>query len=294
MALKEYTESHEDSKLRRGNVEEDNGRTAKRSRTDDTSVPELPNEIWTEIILFCTSLDQYLKKNKKSLRSDLALILGVLKRYRSAEESDDPYTMHLWSQIDPIVPPPPVNVLSSGFVLISIWATILFTLQQKKISVYEMDLSTENKNNDGVTSWFTETKKQGHLKQLSYDCSGKILDDITKQRAYKTEITGLRNLEHIMSFERLREASKKDNSIDPILKIVWNARSTRYIEEMYSEMEAYKVEEDLWSLSQEDIGGLEFPDYFIQLSKLGADIQRIVENTQAKKDLFHILARVHR
>ncbi|PRP73715.1 hypothetical protein PROFUN_16663, partial [Planoprotostelium fungivorum] len=35
-------------------------------------------------------------------RSDLALILGVLKRYRSAEESDDPYTMHLWSQIDPI------------------------------------------------------------------------------------------------------------------------------------------------------------------------------------------------
>ncbi|PRP77291.1 hypothetical protein PROFUN_05536, partial [Planoprotostelium fungivorum] len=37
-------------------------------------------------------------------RSDLALILGVLKQYRSAEESDDPYTMHLWSQIDPIVP----------------------------------------------------------------------------------------------------------------------------------------------------------------------------------------------
>ncbi|PRP74940.1 retrotransposable element protein [Planoprotostelium fungivorum] len=35
-------------------------------------------------------------------RSDLALILGVLKRYRSAEKSDDPYTMHLWSQIDPI------------------------------------------------------------------------------------------------------------------------------------------------------------------------------------------------
>ncbi|PRP79984.1 hypothetical protein PROFUN_05960, partial [Planoprotostelium fungivorum] len=29
---------------------------------------------------------------------------GVLKRYCSAEESDDPYTMHLWSQIDPIVP----------------------------------------------------------------------------------------------------------------------------------------------------------------------------------------------
>ncbi|PRP72817.1 hypothetical protein PROFUN_17027, partial [Planoprotostelium fungivorum] len=36
-------------------------------------------------------------------RSNLALILGVLKQYRSAEESDDPYTMHLWSQIDPIV-----------------------------------------------------------------------------------------------------------------------------------------------------------------------------------------------
>ncbi|PRP83697.1 hypothetical protein PROFUN_03852 [Planoprotostelium fungivorum] len=40
---------------------------------------------------------------KLNSRSDLALILGVLKRYRSAEESDDPYTMHLWSQIDPIV-----------------------------------------------------------------------------------------------------------------------------------------------------------------------------------------------
>ncbi|PRP77140.1 hypothetical protein PROFUN_14554 [Planoprotostelium fungivorum] len=39
-----------------------------------------------------------LKKN----RNDLALILGVLKQYRSAEKSDDPYTKHLWSQIDPI------------------------------------------------------------------------------------------------------------------------------------------------------------------------------------------------
>ncbi|PRP74343.1 hypothetical protein PROFUN_16107 [Planoprotostelium fungivorum] len=36
-------------------------------------------------------------------RSNLALILGVLKQYCSAEESDDPYTMYLWSQIDPIV-----------------------------------------------------------------------------------------------------------------------------------------------------------------------------------------------
>ncbi|PRP73302.1 hypothetical protein PROFUN_16808 [Planoprotostelium fungivorum] len=39
---------------------------------------------------------------KLNSRSDLALILGVLKQYCSAEESDDPYTMHLWSHIDPI------------------------------------------------------------------------------------------------------------------------------------------------------------------------------------------------
>ncbi|PRP74342.1 hypothetical protein PROFUN_16106 [Planoprotostelium fungivorum] len=38
-----------------------------------------------------------------ALRSNLALILGVLKQYRFSEESDDPYTMHLWSQMDPIV-----------------------------------------------------------------------------------------------------------------------------------------------------------------------------------------------
>ncbi|PRP73866.1 hypothetical protein PROFUN_16601 [Planoprotostelium fungivorum] len=51
---------------------------------------------------FGTHGDDFYKKLNS--RSDLALILGVLKRYRSAEESDDPYTMHLWSQIDPIVP----------------------------------------------------------------------------------------------------------------------------------------------------------------------------------------------
>ncbi|PRP74935.1 hypothetical protein PROFUN_15827, partial [Planoprotostelium fungivorum] len=50
---------------------------------------------------FGTLADDFYKKLNS--RSDLALILGVLKRYRSAEESDDPYTMHLWSQIDPIV-----------------------------------------------------------------------------------------------------------------------------------------------------------------------------------------------
>ncbi|PRP72878.1 hypothetical protein PROFUN_17129, partial [Planoprotostelium fungivorum] len=49
---------------------------------------------------FGTLGDDFYKKLNS--RSDLALILGVLKRYRSAEESDDPYTMHLWSQIDPI------------------------------------------------------------------------------------------------------------------------------------------------------------------------------------------------
>ena len=50
---------------------------------------------------FGTHGDDFYKKLNS--RSDLALILGVLKRYRSAEESDDPYTKHLWSQIDPIV-----------------------------------------------------------------------------------------------------------------------------------------------------------------------------------------------
>ncbi|PRP73009.1 hypothetical protein PROFUN_16888, partial [Planoprotostelium fungivorum] len=40
---------------------------------------------------------------KLNSRSDIALILKVLKRYRSAEESDDSYTMHLWPQIDLIV-----------------------------------------------------------------------------------------------------------------------------------------------------------------------------------------------
>ncbi|PRP74240.1 hypothetical protein PROFUN_16246 [Planoprotostelium fungivorum] len=36
-------------------------------------------------------------------RSDLALLLRVTERCCSSEESVDPYTMHLWSQIDPIV-----------------------------------------------------------------------------------------------------------------------------------------------------------------------------------------------
>ncbi|PRP83207.1 hypothetical protein PROFUN_09371 [Planoprotostelium fungivorum] len=49
---------------------------------------------------FGTLGDDFYKKLNS--RSNLALILGVLKRYRSAEESDDQYTMHLWSQIDPI------------------------------------------------------------------------------------------------------------------------------------------------------------------------------------------------
>ncbi|PRP74554.1 hypothetical protein PROFUN_16186 [Planoprotostelium fungivorum] len=71
--------------------------------------------LWFEIILYKQRLielfgsyvffgtlggDFYKKLNS---RSDLALILGVLKQYRSAEESDDPYTMHLWSQMDSIV-----------------------------------------------------------------------------------------------------------------------------------------------------------------------------------------------
>ncbi|PRP80181.1 hypothetical protein PROFUN_12139 [Planoprotostelium fungivorum] len=53
------------------------------------------------ILFFGTLGDDFYKKLNS--RSDLALILGVLKRYRSAYESDDPYTKHLWSQIDPIV-----------------------------------------------------------------------------------------------------------------------------------------------------------------------------------------------
>ncbi|PRP81704.1 hypothetical protein PROFUN_01211 [Planoprotostelium fungivorum] len=52
------------------------------------------------ILFFGTLGDDFYKKLNS--RSDLVLILGMLKRYRSAEESDDPYTMHLWSQIDPI------------------------------------------------------------------------------------------------------------------------------------------------------------------------------------------------
>ncbi|PRP79878.1 hypothetical protein PROFUN_12367 [Planoprotostelium fungivorum] len=52
------------------------------------------------IRLFGTLGDDFYKKLNS--RSNLALILGVLKRYCSAEESDDPYNMHLWSQIDPI------------------------------------------------------------------------------------------------------------------------------------------------------------------------------------------------
>ncbi|PRP80281.1 hypothetical protein PROFUN_11759 [Planoprotostelium fungivorum] len=51
-------------------------------------------------VFFGTLGDDFYKKLNS--RSNLALILGVLKQYRSAEESDDPYTMHLWSQIDPI------------------------------------------------------------------------------------------------------------------------------------------------------------------------------------------------
>ncbi|PRP76600.1 hypothetical protein PROFUN_15009 [Planoprotostelium fungivorum] len=43
-------------------------------------------------------------KSTQLARSNLALILGVLKRYCSPEESVDSYTMHLWSQFDPIVP----------------------------------------------------------------------------------------------------------------------------------------------------------------------------------------------
>ncbi|PRP85829.1 hypothetical protein PROFUN_06021 [Planoprotostelium fungivorum] len=54
------------------------------------------------IKFFGTLGDDFYKKLNS--RSDLASILGVLKQYCSAEESDDPYTMHLWSQIDPIVP----------------------------------------------------------------------------------------------------------------------------------------------------------------------------------------------
>ncbi|PRP76671.1 retrotransposable element protein, partial [Planoprotostelium fungivorum] len=52
------------------------------------------------ILFFGTLGDDFYKKLNS--RSNLALILGVLKQYRSAEESDDQYTMHLWSQIDPI------------------------------------------------------------------------------------------------------------------------------------------------------------------------------------------------
>ncbi|PRP79834.1 2-acylglycerol O-acyltransferase 2-A-like [Planoprotostelium fungivorum] len=62
----------------------------------------LKHDLRTKPRFFGTLGDDFYKKLNS--RSDLVLILGMLKRYRSAEESDDPYTMHLWSQIDPIDP----------------------------------------------------------------------------------------------------------------------------------------------------------------------------------------------
>ncbi|PRP82648.1 hypothetical protein PROFUN_09759 [Planoprotostelium fungivorum] len=61
-------------------------------------------------------------------RSNLALILGVLKQYCSAEESDDPYNMHLWSQIDPIVVGPVCAIFKCTLFDLLLYDILLFYL----------------------------------------------------------------------------------------------------------------------------------------------------------------------